>query len=747
MKFPFTNQLGARDCGPSCLKMVAEYYGQHYSLDYLREKCHINKTGVSLLGISEAAEAIGFHSIGAKMDIEQLKEIVQDVPVILHWNENHFVVVYKTPKPNKRGVFYVADPAIGLVTYKEAEFMEPWIGKQADNHLKNGTVANQNSNQPVGYTLLLEPTPAFYEQPKPEGLKKKMDMSRIWKYFTPHKKIFLKLLAGMIVSTGIMLLSPFLTQALVDKGINLHNINFIYMVLLGQLLLFAGSSIADIIRSNLLLHMGTRINISMVSDFLSKMLKLPISFFESHITGDLMQRMNDHHRIENLLTVSSLSTAFSVLNFVVLSGVLAVYSGAIFLLFILGSLMGFGWMLLFLWRRRKIDFRFFELYSKESNKVIEIMTGMQDIKISNSMRQKRWEWEKIQSELYKLKIKSLTIAQFQNIGSAIFKQGTYILITFLAAKTVMNGNISLGTMFAITMIVGQLSSPLDQLHELVKSWQDAKLGMERINEVMIQKDEDPENELSINKIPDKEDIILHNVTFGYGSEKLEPVLKNISITIPAGKVTAIVGASGSGKTTLMKLLLRFYDPKKGNIFLGETNFQQLHHGAWREKCGVVMQEGQLFSGTIADNIAMGHDKDYDAIVKAANIANIDEFINTLPNRYMTEIGAEGVSLSVGQEQRILLARAVYKNPSYLFLDEATSSLDANNEKKVIENLETYFEGRTVVVVAHRLSTVKYADQLIVLENGEVVETGSHFDLTYKKGTYYTLVKNQLELGS
>ena len=375
------------------------------------------------------------------------------------------------------------------------------------------------------------------------------------------------------------------------------------------------------------------------------------------------------------------------------------------------------------------------------------MTGMQDIKISNSMRQKRWEWEKIQSELYKLKIKSLTIAQFQNIGSAIFKQGTYILITFLAAKTVMNGNISLGTMFAITMIVGQLSSPLDQLNELVKSWQDAKLGLERINEVMIQKDEDPENELSINKIPDKEDIILHNVTFGYGSEKLEPVLKNISITIPAGKVTAIVGASGSGKTTLMKLLLRFYDPKKGNIFLGETNFQQLHHGAWREKCGVVMQEGQLFSGTIADNIAMGHDKDYDAIVKAANIANIDEFINTLPNRYMTEIGAEGVSLSVGQEQRILLARAVYKNPSYLFLDEATSSLDANNEKKVIENLETYFEGRTVVVVAHRLSTVKYADQLIVLENGEVVEMGSHFDLTYKKGTYYTLVKNQLELGS
>ena len=413
MKFPFTNQLGARDCGPSCLKMVAEYYGQQYALDYLREKCHINKTGVSMLGISEAAEAIGFHSIGAKMDLEQLKEMVQDIPVILHWNENHFVVVYKTPKPKKQGLYYVADPAAGLITYKENEFTERWMGTQEDHHLENGITLNQESDKPVGYTLLLEPTPTFYDQPKKEGLKKKMDMSRLWKYFTPHKKIFLKLLVGMIISTGIMLVSPFLTQALVDKGINLHNINFIYMILLGQLLLFAGSSIADIVRSSLLLHMGTRINISMVSDFLSKMLKLPISFFESHITGDLMQRMNDHHRIENLLTVSSLNTVFSVLNFAVLGIVLAFYSSSVFLLFLAGSLLGFGWMLLFLWKRRKIDFRFFELYSKESNKVIELMTGMQDIKISNSMRQKRWEWEKIQSELYKLKIKSLTIAQFQ----------------------------------------------------------------------------------------------------------------------------------------------------------------------------------------------------------------------------------------------------------------------------------------------------------------------------------------------
>jgi ATP-binding cassette subfamily B protein len=746
MKFPYSHQLGARDCGPACLKMVAEYYGQQYALDFLREKCNITKVGVSLLGISEAADAIGFHSVGAKMDLEQLKEIVLDGPVILHWNEKHFVVVYKGPKPQRQGTWYVADPDKGMVNYNERDFAGYWLGNKTSESPTEKEKEIEPASSGIGYALLLEPTPAFYDEPRIEGLKKKLDLRRIWKYFTPHKGTFLKLLLGMAISSVIMLLTPYLTQALVDKGINLHDFNFVYMVLAGQLVLFAGSTIADIIRSNLLLHMGTKINISMVSDFLTKMLKLPISFFETHITGDLMQRMNDHHRIENLLTVSSLSTIFSLVNFIVLGSVLAFYNIMIFGLFLLGSLLGFGWTILFLWRRRKIDFKFFDLYSKENNKVIEIMTGMQDIKISNSMSQKRWEWESIQKNLYKLKIKSLTITQFQNIGSSVFRQVTAILITFLAARSVMNGSISLGTLFAITMIVGQLSSPLEQLHELVTSWQDAKLGMERISDVMIQKDEDPEEDVSIRNIPDKEDIVLKDVTFGYGSEQLDPVIKDVSIVIPAGKVTAIVGASGSGKTTLMKLLLRFYDSKHGTIHLGGINFKNLHHSAWREKCGVVMQDGQLFSGTIADNISMGQEKDYAQVATAARIACLDEFISGLPLGYLTEVGAEGVSLSAGQVQRILLARAVYKNPSYLFLDEATSSLDANNEKMVIENLDKYFEGKTVVVVAHRLSTVKNADQLIVLDKGEVVEIGSHSQLTYKKGMYYMLVKNQLELG-
>lgn len=746
MKFPFSFQLGARDCGPACLKMVAEYYGQEYALDYLRDKCHITKVGVSLLGISEAAESIGFHSIGAKMGIDQLKEIVQDMPVILHWQENHFVVIYKAPKPQKKGKYFISDPDKGLVNYTEDEFLGFWMGRGTDADFSQVDASQDINREKVGYVLLLEPTDAFYNEPQVSGLKKKADMRHIWKYFTPHKKVFLRLLILMIISNAIMLVSPFFTQALVDKGINLKDINFVYMILAGQLILFIGTNVSDILRSFLLLHMGTRINIAMVSDFLGKMLRLPVSFFETHITGDLMQRINDHQRIENLLTISSLNTIFSMLNFIVLGFVLAFYNITIFLVFLAGSLLGFGWMLMFLHRRRKVDFKLFEVYSKESSKVIEILSAMPDIKISNSMRQKRWEWENIQTKLYKLKTNSLTISQFQHMGSAFFKQGTAILITFLAASSVMNDHISLGTMFAITMIVGQLSTPLEQLHELITSWQDAKLSMERIHDVIIQEDEDPEGVTTENNIPDDADLVLTDLTFGYGSEKIEPVLKNISLVIPSGKVTAIVGSSGSGKTTLMKLFLRFYDPWHGSITLGTLPFTSMHHGSWRERCGVVMQNGQLLSGTIADNIALGHDKDHDAIFKAAQIANIHEFIETLSKGYLTEVGNEGISLSTGQTQRLLLARAIYKNPAYLFLDEATSALDAKNEKEVIENLNYFFKGRTVVVVAHRLSTVKNADQIVVLENGEIVETGTHKELTERKGKYYTLVKNQLELG-
>lgn len=745
MKFPHNFQLGARDCGPACLKMIAEYYGQNYAIDFLRDRCHITKVGVSLLGISEAAESIGFHSIGTRLDLEQLKEIVNQIPVILHWQENHFVVIYKAPKPGKKGKYYISDPDKGQISYSESEFVGYWMSeKKKDVNTDSNELPQVENN--IGYALLLEPTPKFFNEPETSGLKKKADLTYLLNYFTPHKKVFLKLLLGLLISNGLVLINPFLTQLLVDKGINLRDMDFIYMILIGQLLLFAGSSITDLIRGNLLLHMGTKINIAMVSDFLSKMLRLPISFFETHITGDLLQRIQDHGRVENLLTVSSLNTIFSMINFIALSVVLAFYNPIIFAVFIAGSLLSFGWTLLFLAKRKKVDFKFFEVNSKENNKVIEILSGMPDIKISNSMRQKRWEWENIQSQLYQLKIKSLSINQFQFTGSSMLKQCTSILITFLAAKNVMSGEISLGTMFAITMIVGQLSSPLEQLHEFITSFQDARMSMDRINDVMLQEDEDPEGAETATALPEISDINLAELSFGYGSDKIEPVLDQISMCIPAGKVTAIVGASGSGKTTLMKLLLRFYDPWRGNITLGDTPFTSLNHAAWREKCGVVMQNGMIFNGTIADNISLGQEKDSEAILKAARIANIDEFIESLSKGYMTEVGNEGVPLSTGQTQRILLARAVYKNPTYLFLDEATSALDAGNEKKVIENLNYFFKGRTVVVVAHRLSTVKNADQIIVMEKGRIAEIGTHAKLTEKRGIYYMLVKNQLELG-
>ena len=746
MNFPFTHQLGVRDCGPACLKMVAGYYGRHYGIDFLRDKCHITKVGVSLFGISEAAESIGFHSMGAKLTLQQLKEIVRETPVILHWNAEHFVVVYKAPRQEKKGNFFIADPAKGLVTCREKELEQSWMGKKifTQDNVKAAPAAKEEVD--TGYALILEPTPDFYSDNRVEGLQTNNGLGRLWHYFTPHFKYFFQLFLGLLISSVVLLITPFFTQALVDKGINQQDVSFIYLILVGQLVLFAGGILVDMIRSHLLLHIGTRINISMVSDFFQKMLKLPLSFFETHITGDLMQRISDHKRIENLLTVSSLNTFFSLINLVVLSVVLAIYNGYIFLTFAVGSLFALCWMLIFLKRRRNVDFKFFEGQSKENNKLIEIINGVQDIKISNSAQQKRWEWENIQATLYNIRIRALTITQLQNIGASVFKQSTSIFITFLAAKSVLNGDISLGTMFAITMIVGQLSNPMEQLLGLVTTLQDAKIGLERINDVLIQRDEDPAEQHTVPEIPEGEDIIINDLTFNYGSERLEPVLRDITLEIPAGKMTALVGASGSGKTTLMKLLLRFYEPQKGNIFLGGTHFRSLHHGMWRKKCGVVMQDGQIFSGTIADNISLGEEKNYADILKAAQIANIDEFINSLPLGFMTEIGAEGTPLSAGQTQRILLARAVYKNPSYLFLDEATSALDANSEKVVIENLNRFFEGRTVVVIAHRLSTVKNADQLIVLDKGSIVEIGSHLDLTYKKGTYYALVKNQLELG-
>jgi ATP-binding cassette subfamily B protein len=764
VNFPFYHQLGLKDCGPACIKMIAQYFGRSYNIDYLREKSHIIKTGVSMLGISEAAEAIGFKTIGVKIDIQKLKEIAKSHPSILHWDKNHFVVLYDYKRTwFGKSKFYIADPAKELLKLTEKELIEHWAvvsvdgitvdrvvgvdGVNDNEPTSSQPITNQLINQPQGYALVLEPTPDFFTREQNDGEQKKLGINYLLHYFKPFKSYFVQLAMGMLLSSIITLASPMLTQAMIDKGVNMHNASMVQLVLMAQLAVFVGSILIQFIQTKILMHLGTRINVGMVSDFFYKLFNLSIPFFDSHVTGDLMQRIGDHKRVESLLTVSSLGTIFSLLNMSILVVLLGGYHPGILLIFSIGAVLGFIWTYLFLAWRKKVDYKMFHLGSKENSKVIEMLEGIQEIKINNSAKQHRWQWEEIQASLYKQKIVNLNVGQFQSIGGSMLGQATSILISFTSATAVINGDLSLGGMFAINMIIGQLNAPIQQLYGLVNSLQQAKIGMDRIGDVVLQKDETDTSLHLLNDIPEHEPIIIENLSFVYGSERLSPVLDDISFTIPTGKITAIVGASGSGKTTLLKLLMKFYEPKKGNIYLGATHFKSLHHGHWRDKCGVVMQDGKLFNATIAENIAAGLPAEMSEIIKAGKIANIDDFISTLPNGYLTEIGNDGTQVSMGQRQRILLARAVYKKPSYLLLDEATSSLDANNERKIMDNLNSFFTGRTVVVIAHRLSTVQHADQIIVMENGKIMETGNHQTLTTTRGKYYELVKNQLELGN
>ena len=740
MTYPFYHQLGLKDCGPACLKMVAASFGRNYSIDYLREKSHIIKSGVSMLGISEAAESIGLKTIGVKVDIDKLKEIAQSHPSVLHWDNNHFVVLYDYKRTwLGKYKFYIADPAKELLRLSESELIQHWAIKSDDS--------SNSKNLSNGFALVLEPTPEFFSREQDDGEQKKLGIDYLLHYFKPYKSYFIQLALGMLLSSIITLASPMLTQAMIDKGVNMHNKSMVQLVLFSQLAVFVGSVLIQFIQTKILMHLGTRINVGMVSDFFYKLFNLSIPFFDSHVTGDLMQRIGDHKRVENILTVSSLGTIFSLLNMAILTVMLGGYHLTILAIFFIGAVLGFIWTYIFLSWRKKVDYKMFHLGSKENSKVIEMLEGIQEIKINNSAKQHRWQWEEIQANLYKQKIINLNVGQFQSIGGGIIGQATSIAISFTSATAVIDGDLSLGGMFAINMIVGQLSSPVQQLYGFVNSLQQARIGLDRIGDVVLQKDEIDMGNVLLSGISEHEDIQLENVSFVYGSDRLEPVLDNISFTIPNGKVTAIVGASGSGKTTLLKLLMKFYEPQKGHIYLGPTRFKSLHHGNWRDKCGVVMQDGKLFNSTIAENIAAGLPVEMVKIMQAGKMANIDEFINTLPVGYITEIGNDGTQVSMGQRQRILLARAIYKSPSYLFLDEATSSLDANNEKQIMENLNRFFEGRTVVVIAHRLSTVQHADQIVVMEHGKIMEIGNHQSLSAKRGKYYELVKNQLELGN
>ncbi len=727
--FPYYRQADSKDCGATCLKIIAKHYGRILNIQTLRNLSETTRKGTSLLTLSEAAENIGFRSLGIKLNAVKLEEA--PLPLILHWNKDHFVVLYKI----KKGIYYIADPAHGLIEYSKEEFLKFWIGN-------NATKSTQE-----GIALLLEPTPKFYQSEFDNTENRTFGFDLLFKYLIPYKSFVFQLAIGLLAGSVLQLLVPFLTQSVVDVGIQNQNIHFIYLILFAQLFLFLGKTALELIRSWILLHLSTRINISLISDFFIKLMNLPISFFDVRMTGDIMQRINDHHRIERILTTSSLNVLFSAINMVIMGGVLAYYNLKIFAVFFIGSILYFFWVTIFLKRRKELDYKRFSEVSQEQSKVIELINGMQEIKLHNAEKQKRWGWEYIQARLFKVSMKGLVLEQSQTIGSNFINELKNIIIVFLSAKLVIDGQITLGMMMAISSIVGSLNAPVLQLIGFIREAQDAKISLARLSEIHEKEDETQQEEIQTHHIPQNSDIVIKNLSFRYiGSDSM--VLDNLSLTIPANKITAIVGTSGSGKTTLMKILLKFYEPTAGEISIGKTPLKTIAQKTWRSHLGCVMQEGYIFNDTIANNVAIGVDIiDKQRLVYSSDVANIKDFIENYPLGYNTKIGMEGIGMSTGQKQRLLIARAVYKNPEMLFFDEATSALDANNEKEIMEKLDVFFKNKTVVVIAHRLSTVMNADQIVVLEKGKIVEIGNHKELVDLNGSYFKLVKNQLQLGS
>lgn len=730
-KFPFYPQFDKMDCGPACLQMLSKFFGKEYSLDYLREQCYLTKDGVSLLGISQAAQQIGMEALSVKLSVSTLIDN-QFTPIILHWNQNHFVVLYQIKKTWRgKYLFKIADPRFGLITLEQAIFEENWI-------------ENKDSK---GIALILNPTDDFYSKQE-EKKKRTIGLSTLYNYFKPYKLDILQLFIGLLGGSLITLIFPFLTQLLIDKGVAFKSLNIIFLVLLGQLFLFLGASFIEIIRNWVLLHIATRTNITILSDFLTKLTQLPLNFFDSKRIGDFMQRIEDHNRIEDFLTSQSLFTFFSIINFFVFLSILAYYNVYIILFYLLLTASAIGWMFLFYKQRRLLDFRNFAYRSENQNSILELLNGMQEIKLNNFENYKKKEWEEIQIKLFINNMSVLKTDQYQLIGYNFLNQLKNIIVTFIAAQQVVLGNISLGAMLSIMYIIGQMNSPIEQFVSFFRSLQDTQLSLERLDE--IHQKENEEKETHIQELPKTtapKGIEISDLQFRYEGPNSLAVLNQLNLFIPEGKITAIVGASGSGKTTLMKLLLKFYAIKEGKITINGTNLADLSPHWWRQNCGTVMQDGFIFSDTLARNIATNDlDIDEDRLEHAIRMANLVDYIQKLPLGVMTKIGANASGLSGGERQRVLIARAIYKNPQYLFFDEATSALDADNEKVIMNNLNQFFQNKTVFVIAHRLSTVKNADQIIVLNKGQIVEQGNHYELVEQQGHYFHLVKNQLELG-
>lgn len=739
LNFPHYRQLDAMDCGPTCLRMISKDYGRSYTLQTLRQHSFITREGVSMLGISDAAEHIGFRTQGVRVSFEQLVDEVP-LPCIIHWNQNHFVVCYKIKEEKKiwgkkTGDYkiYISDPAQNQAVFTKDEFLKCWL-------------STRKNNEDKGTALILYTTPAFYDT-EDEQAKSKINLRYFARYLIPHKAQILQLVVAMIVTSGLSLIFPFLSQTMVDSGIGNHNLSLISLILIAQLVLFFTQMGIEFLRSWIVLHTTTRINISLISDFLIKLMRLPLGYFDTKMFGDIMQRIGDHGRIQSFLTGTSISVVFSFANFIIFGFILAYYSPLILGVFLLGNTLYVLWVLAFLRYRRELDQRRFSQSSADQSNMVELITGMQEIKLSNSEKQKRWKWERIQVKLFKISMKGLALGQYQQLGSSFFNQATNLVVSYIAARSVVEGQMTLGMMMSLSYIIGQLSAPISQFIGFAQSLQDAKISLERLGEIHNKEDEEDLADIKISDLPAVKTIHIKNLWFSYDGADRDYVLEDINLDIPQYKTTAIVGASGSGKTTLIKLLLGFYPLNKGSISIDKVPLGNISNRVWRHKTGVVMQEGYIFSDTIAENIAVGDEIiDKDKLLKSVELANIREYIDSLPLGYNTKIGMEGKGVSQGQKQRLIIARAVYKEPDYLFFDEATNSLDATNERVIMDNLTEYNKDKTVVIVAHRLSTVQHADNIVVLDKGRVVEQGTHHELTAQKGVYYQLVKNQLELG-
>lgn len=722
--FPFFRQLDVMDCAPTCLKMVCKYYGKLLDSQTLRELCDKGPQGTSLFSVSKAAKEVGLETSAHKLSVNNFIQRAK-LPCILHWKGNHFVVAYKVTKDR----IYIADPGAGKIVLSISEFTDFW------------TFDGQH-----GFALFCTPGVEF-KQIKGSDHTNNNGLLKLLRHLTLHKKLLLQLGLGAFVTSVLSLIVPFLTQTLVDQGIGNRDVELIYLILIAQLMVFLGKTITEFIRSWILVHVGSRVNISVLSDFLRKLLQLPLSYFEAKNLGDILQRVADHQKIESFLTSHSLNIIFSVVNLVAFSIIMGMYSGVILTTFFIGTCLSVLWVFLFLKKRKYIDYQKFEVMSRNQSAIMQLVEGVSEVKLNQGENRKVISWQKLQCKLFDVKLKSLAIEQYQQAGSTFINELKNILILVIAANAVVQGEISLGMMMAITYILGQMNGPVEQFLTFVKLAQDAKIGIERLNEIECQKSEVPQTSELVQQL-NHSDIHLSNVYFKYGRYDEQWILNDINLSFPVGEMTAIVGASGSGKTTLLKILLGIHNPTQGQIEVGEVPLKLISPDVWREKCGVVLQDGYLFSDTIVGNICLSSEKpDMARVIHAAKTANVHEEISKFPQGYFTKVGNEGLGLSGGQKQRILIARAVYKNPQYLFFDEATSSLDANNERAIQDNLTYFLQGRTSIVIAHRLSTVKHAKQIIVLDKGKVVEVGKHDQLCKAQGVYFNLVQNQLELGT